>query len=83
MPEVDKDIYKNQKLAHELQERLVQCCIDFIREKKLNDVERVCFTADTLHASAEAGERTCYTDSTCEIQGYDINYGYFTLDFSA
>ena len=75
--------YKNQKLARELQERLVQCCIDFIREKKLDDVERVCFTADALHASAEAGEWTYHTDSTCELQGYDINEGFFTLDFSA
>lgn len=70
---------EGQQLAYELQKRLVQCCIDFIREKKLNDVERVDFNADALHHSAEHGEWTPATDSCCVIKGYDVEYGFFEI----
>ena len=70
---------EGQKIAYELQKRLVQCCIDFIREKKLNDVERVEFNADGLHYSSEHGKWTPATDSFCSLDGYDPSYGYFEI----
>lgn len=70
-------------LARELQERLVQCCIDFIREKHDCNIERVGFTADALQISARHGKWTPATDSTCTLEGYDEKYGFFDFGFSA
>ena len=38
-------------LISKLQNRLIQCCIDFINENNLGDLERVDFTADVLQIS--------------------------------
>lgn len=54
-----------------LQERLVQCCIDFINETGNKDIWRVAFTADCLQESAKEGKWVPCTDSTCEVEGND------------
>ena len=64
-----KGTKENNKLARALQERLVQCCIDFIKETGNKDIWRVIFTADCLQESAKAGSWQSCTDSTCELQG--------------
>ena len=42
-------------LISKLQDRLVQCCIDFINENNLGDLERVDFNVDGLQISSEFG----------------------------
>lgn len=73
--ERDSDRRKKQeeltKANIALQERLVQCCIDFINETGNKDIWRVSFTADCLQESAKEGKWTSYTDSTCEVEGND------------
>ena len=50
-------------LIAKLQDRLIQCCIDFINENNLGDLERVDFTADGLQISSEFGKWSPATDS--------------------
>jgi hypothetical protein len=56
----------------ELQERLVKCCIDFIKEKNLGDLETVSFRADMLQESSKGGMWLPCTDSS--IFGYEYTY---------
>lgn len=79
---LDKKQSKNvttEEMIAELQERLVQCCIDFIKEKNVGDLERVDFCADSLQTSAEYGEWTPATDSS--ISGSELinENGYLVL----
>ena len=73
---------KNE-LARQLQERLVQCCIDFINETGDKEIQRVCFTADMLQESASFGSWHACTDSTSELEGLDNEDGFYELGFSA
>ena len=57
-------------LIAQLQDRLVQCCIDFINENNLGDLERVDFNADGLQISSEFGKWSPATDSF--ISGYEF-----------
>ena len=57
-------------LIAKLQDRLVQCCIDFINENNLGDLERVDFNADGLQISSEFGKWSPATDSF--ISGYEF-----------
>jgi len=66
------------KLARELQDRLVQCCLDFINEKGNTDIWRVNFTADCLQESAKHGKWCACTDSVCELEN-EVG----TISFSA
>ena len=50
-------------LIAKLQDRLVKCCIDFINENNLGDLERVDFNVDGLQISSEFGEWSPATDS--------------------
>ena len=54
----------------QLQEILVQVCINYINENKLTDIEEVHFNADSLQSSAHYGEWVCQTDSYISIDGY-------------
>lgn len=72
------EVPNQNKLARELQDRLVQCCLDFINEKGNTDIWRVNFTADCLQESAKYGSWQPCTDSTCELEGKDG-----TISFSA
>lgn len=56
----------------ELQEKLVQTCIDFINERNLEDVEMVSFTADALQASAKYKEWIPATDSSITLEGIKV-----------
>ena len=73
----------NHALAYQLQERLVQCCLDFLKETGNKEIERVCFTADMLQESAKHGKWCACTDSTCETEGCDDDNGFYPLGFSA
>lgn len=53
----------------ELQERLVQTCIDYINEKGLTDIYAVSFNADSLSESAKWGSWQPCTDSYINIKG--------------
>ena len=84
--ELDEKIFgtkENHTLAYQLQERLVQCCIDFIKETGNKEIQRVCFTADMLQESAKNGQWSPCTDSTCETEGCDNDNGFYPLGFSA
>ena len=70
------------KLAKELQDRLVQCCIDYIKETGDTNIDRVTFTADALQESSKYGSWQPCTDSTCELEKL-TNDGYETISFSA
>ena len=73
-----------QKLAYELQQRLVQCCIDFVEEKKNEEIEWVSFTVDNLQYSVKHGSWHPYSDSTCQVDGIDEETGdSYEIDFSA
>lgn len=54
----------------ELQERLVQTCIDFIKEKNLTDIDMVRFNVDGLTGNAiEFGEWVPAMDSYIGVEG--------------
>lgn len=53
----------------DLQDRLVQTCIDFINEKGLTDIYSVSFSADDLFESAKYGSWQPCTDSYIKVEG--------------
>jgi hypothetical protein len=54
----------------ELQERLVQTCIDFVKEKNLTDIDMVRFNVDGLTGNAiEFGEWVAAMDSYIGVEG--------------
>lgn len=59
------------KMEHikELQEILVQTCIDYINKNGLTDIWGVYFSADSLDFSAKEGEWTPSTDSYIKVEG--------------
>ena len=61
------------KIAFELQKRLVQTCIDFINEHKndeqVKEIEVVEFNVDNLQESSKYGEWHPVTDSYCAMYG--------------
>ena len=66
--------YENPVTTHndirDLQERLVQTCIDFIRERNLTDIYEVGFSADGLEGNAlEFGEWVPGIDSYISVAG--------------
>lgn len=62
------DLTKEEHIK-ELQERLVQTCIDYINEKGLKDIWSVSFNADSLFESAEYGSWQPCTDSYINVKG--------------
>jgi hypothetical protein len=71
------------KIAFELQKRLVQTCIDFINEnmfvhKDVKKIYQVEFSADCLQESAEHGEWHPSTESYCAVYGEKPIDGYST-----
>lgn len=57
----------------ELQEKMVQLCIDYLTEHNLDDVQEVSFSADMLQQSKKYGEWTPATDSFITLYGYQEN----------
>ena len=57
----------------ELQERMVQLCIDYLIEKGLDDIQEVRFSADMLQHSKEYGEWTPATDSFITVYGFQTD----------
>lgn len=61
------------KIAFELQKRLVQTCIDFVNEYKDNEqvknIYLVKFSADALQESVKHGGWHPCTDSYCAVYG--------------
>ena len=53
----------------ELQEKMVQLCIDYLNEHELNDVDIVDFSVDELQYSKEQKCWTPMTDSFIEVYG--------------
>lgn len=71
------DEMKNKQITHEqtrqLQDILVQTCIDFINEQGLKDVDAVYFSADSLQESAKFNEWTPSTDSFLTLEGVEYD----------
>lgn len=70
----DLPVYENpvtsQSDIKELQEKLVQTCIDFIKERNLTDIDAVRFNIDGLTGNAiEYGEWTPCMDSYIGVEG--------------
>ena len=74
----------------ELQQKLVQTCIDFIKEKNLTDIDAVRFNVDGLEDSIEFGEWTPGMDSYIGVEGlqdesyldrYDESYSFRVRKF--
>lgn len=66
-------------LIAQLQDRLVQCCIDFINENNLGDLERVDFNADGLQISSEFGKWSPSTDSFISGSEFVEENGYLVM----
>ena len=73
----DLDNMVNKQITHEqtreLQDILVQTCIDFINENELKDVDAVYFSADSLQESARCNEWTSSTDSFLTLEGIEYD----------
>ena len=59
----------------ELQEKMVQLCIDYINENNLTDIEEIQFSADELQFSSKEGMWTPQTDSFIYIYGHQKESG--------
>ena len=66
-------------LIAQLQDRLVQCCIDFINENNIGDLERVDFNADGLQISSEFGKWSPSTDSFISGSEFVEENGYLVM----
>lgn len=62
------DITKTEHIK-ELQEILVQTCIDYINKNGLTDIYQVSFSADALAESAKYGSWQACTDSNITVYG--------------
>lgn len=60
------------QIAYELQQRLVQECIKFAREKKIS-INIVSFSADCMRESIQCGSWQPSTDSSLELVYNDEN----------
>ena len=79
---LEKKVSKNKTtdvLIAQLQDRLVQCCIDFINENNLGDLERVDFNADGLQISSEFGKWSPATDSFISGSEFVEENGYLVM----
>jgi len=56
------------ELARELQKKLMQCTIDFFRERGVEDIWSVAWGADDLPSSIEKGMWTPYSDSSITME---------------
>ena len=56
------------ELAGELQQRLMQCTIDFFRERDVKDIWSVAWDADNLPSSIEEGVWIPYSDSSITLE---------------
>lgn len=79
------DDYENpittEKNIDELQEILVQTCINYINENNLTDIYEVSFSADDLGESAKFGKWTPSTDSHIRVVGIqEDNTNDFKID---
>ena len=59
---------KMMELAGELQQRLMQCTIDFFRENGVEDIWSVAWDADDLPSSIEEGMWIPYSDSSITME---------------
>ena len=79
---LEKKASKNKTtdvLIAKLQDRLIQCCIDFINENNLGDLERVDFNADGLQISSEFGKWSQPTDSFISGSEFVEENGYLVM----
>ena len=69
MKNPDRKSKMTEDNIRELQNILVQTCIDYINEHHLSDLEEVHFNADSLQCSADYKEWTPATDSAISCYG--------------
>ena len=58
---------ENNTLARELQQKLVDCCINFFTENPNKNVDRIAFSMDYIQSSVDFGSWHPNSDSYCEI----------------
>ena len=68
-PHYENPITKKEHVK-ELQEKLVQDCIDYINEHELTDIEEIQFSVDELQFSSKEGQWTPQTDSFIYAYGH-------------
>lgn len=69
LPNYKNPVTKTEDIK-ELQQRLVQTCIDFIKERNLTDIDEVSFNVDGLERySIEFGEWVAHMDSHISVYG--------------
>ena len=69
LPNYKNPVTKTEDIK-ELQQRLVQTCIDFIKERNLIDIDEVSFNVDGLERYAiEFGEWVAQMDSHISVYG--------------
>lgn len=68
LPKYDNPVTTTEDIK-ELQQRLVQTCVDFVKEKNLTDINAVRFNVDGLEDSIEFGEWTPGMDSYIGVEG--------------
>ena len=69
LPNYKNPVTKTEDIK-ELQQRLVQTCIDFIKERNLTDIDEVSFNVDGLERYAiEFGEWVAHMDSHISVYG--------------
>ena len=56
------------ELARELQKKLMQCAIDFFREKDIKDIWSVAWDVDDLPTSIEEGKWMPFSDSSITME---------------
>lgn len=67
LPNYKNPVTKTEDIK-ELQQRLVQTCIDFIKERNLTDIDEVSFNVDGLERYAiECGEWVAHMDSHISV----------------
>lgn len=64
-----KDPITTRENAYELQKKLIQTVINFIKENKLNDIDEIEFKVDCLKPSVEFGSWCPATDSYLGVVG--------------
>lgn len=69
--DVSRDEITPKEKAKILQERLMQCCIDYINETSDTDIHEVNFYADSLQESAKNGTWQPCTDSHITLYTYE------------
>lgn len=69
-------------IAQQLQERLIQCCIDYVKETGNKEIDEVIFNVSELQESVQKDTWIASSDSYCEINGWHKEFGKYKISVS-